>query len=530
MESQSRTHGRSLSFAAILVAASAWLFVSPTEASADAPRDERLRQRLASGVLRWGGDAEGGAPFQFFDPGTQALIGFEVELVDGLIAELRKQLNLPNLKAEYKQYKWVSLPQGLEKKDFDLIVSGLEITAENRTAMIFSRPYYVYSQQLTVRADEANIRSVEDCKDRPIATLSGSAANRFLTKLGATKISAFEGQIEPYEDLAIRRVDAVLLDLPIAVYNAGNDKRFKFVGDRVGAGFYGIGLRPVDGDLAAAIDEALGEMMRSGRIREIYSKWKLWNVDQFELASADRPEEAAGLRSKEETSGASDSATAVQRWPFSAYAPLLLKSAGITVLLSCLSMAVAMVVGLAVAVCRLYGPKPVRMLALGYVEFFRGTPLLLLLTFLYFGWAHVPYVGFALSSWQAAIIGFGLNYAAFEAEIYRSSILAVPRGQWEAAQALGMTEVTAFRRVIFPQAFRTALGPMTNDFVAMFKDTSLVSVIAIVELTNQYSILARSSLQFVEIGAVTAALYLAMSVPLGHLARYLEERWSVGHK
>ena len=106
----------------------------------------------------------------------------------------------------------------------------------------------------------------------------------------------------------------------------------------------------------------------------------------------------------------------------------------------------------------------------------------------------------------------------------------MPLGQWEAAQALGMTETTTFRRVVFPQAFRTALGPMTNDFVAMFKDTSLVSVISVVELTKQYQILARTSLKFVEIGALTALLYLAMSVPLGYLARYLEDRWSAGHK
>ncbi|MGC3966975.1 MAG: ABC transporter substrate-binding protein/permease [Pirellulales bacterium] len=517
----------------VLAAATAcWIVaVCASVASADAPRDERLRQRLSGGVLRWGGDAEGGAPFQFYDPATQGLIGFEVELVDGLVAELRRQLSLPELKSEYVQYKWVSLPQGLDKKDFDIIVSGLEITAENRKAMIFSRPYYIYSQQLTVRADETEIRSVEDCKNRPIATLSGSAADRFLNKLGATKVSAFEGQIEPYQELALRRVDAVLLDLPIAVYNAGNDKRFKFVGDRVGAGYYGVGLRSNDDDLAAALDEALGEMMRTGRIREIYAKWNLWNVDQFELASTDRPAEAAGLRNK--TDGETEppnKAAAVQNWTFSAYAPLLLESAGITVLLTCLSMAVAMVIGLVVAVCRLYGPAPVRALALAYVEFFRGTPLLLLLTFLYFGWAHVPYVGVDLSPWQAAIIGFGLNYAAFEAEIYRSSIMAVPKGQWEAAHALGMSDVTAFRRVIFPQAFRTALGPMTNDFVAMFKDTSLVSVIAIVELTQRYQILARSSLKFVEIGALTALLYLAMSVPLGYLARYLEDKWSTGHK
>jgi polar amino acid transport system substrate-binding protein len=88
-----------------------------------------------------------------------------------------------------------------------------------------------------------------------------------------------------------------------------------------------------------------------------------------------------------------------------------------------------------------------------------------------------------------------------------------------------MRDRLAFRRIIFPQALRTALGPMTNDFVALFKDTSLVSVIAVRELTKEYLILSRSSLKFVELGLLTAALYLAMSIPLGYLSRWLERRW-----
>jgi polar amino acid transport system substrate-binding protein len=93
-----------------------------------------------------------------------------------------------------------------------------------------------------------------------------------------------------------------------------------------------------------------------------------------------------------------------------------------------------------------------------------------------------------------------------------------------------MSEGLTFRRVIFPQSFRIALGPITNDIVALFKDTSLVSVIAVRELTKEYLILSRSSLKFVELGLLTAALYLLMSVPLGYLSRYLERRWGgVGH-
>jgi len=203
-----------------------------------------------------------------------------------------------------------------------------------------------------------------------------------------------------------------------------------------------------------------------------------------------------------------------------------LRAAGMTVLLTLASMALAMVIGLALAVSRLYGPSPLGWLALGYVEFFRGIPLLLVLFFLYFGAApYLADVGLRLRAEAVAVLGFGLNYAAYESEIYRSAILSVPRRQWEAAQALGMSESLTFRRIIFPQAIRTALGPMTNDFVALFKDTSLVSVIAVRELTKEYLILSRSSLKFVELGVLTAVLYLAMSVPLGYLSRYLERRW-----
>ena len=133
-----------------------------------------------------------------------------------------------------------------------------------------------------------------------------------------------------------------------------------------------------------------------------------------------------------------------------------------------------------------------------------------------------------LSAFAAAILGFGLNYAAYEAEIYRAGIGSIPAGQWEAAASLGMSPALTFRRIILPQAIRVILPPMTNDFVALFKDTSIVSIIAVVELTKQYQILAKSSLKYLEIGLATAVLYLVMSVPLGYLSRYLEKRWGKG--
>jgi polar amino acid transport system substrate-binding protein len=193
----------------------------------------------------------------------------------------------------------------------------------------------------------------------------------------------------------------------------------------------------------------------------------------------------------------------------------------------------AIVLGLPIAMSRLYGPWPLRAAATVYVEFFRGIPELLLLIFLYYS---LPEVGqclglpfsLKLNAFVVGVLGFGLNYAAYEAEIYRAGIASIPVGQWEAGASLGMWQPRIFRRIILPQAVRVILPPMTNDFVALFKDTSIVSVIAVSELMKQYQTMANDHLQYVEMGLMTILLYLIMSVPLAQLSRYLERRWGKG--
>ncbi|MBS0210613.1 MAG: ABC transporter permease subunit [Planctomycetes bacterium] len=499
-----------------------------------------LAERLASGVLRWGGDAEGGAPFQLRDPlDPRRVIGFEVEIADGLANALGKQLGKP-IRAEFMQYEWGSLVPGLDKRDFDMILAGLEITPERRAQLRFSRPYYIYRQQLAVRRDEQRITSLEDCLNMTVGTLSGSAADRLLKSRGIRQIVGFDGQIEPFLDLEIGRLDAVLLDNTITTFFAEPNPKLKLTGPTLGRGEYGIGMRQEDAVLAEAIDAGLHELMVSGQLRDIYRRWHLWNADQSGLANgADRNAELAGLGFTAERKPLPESqfptvkqvdrnllAASADDWTFDKYAPLLGAGAVMTIFLTFTSMALAMTIGLVLTLARLYGPAPLRYLALGYVEFFRGVPLLLVLFFMYFGLTHY---GLQLPAVATAILAFGMNYAAYESEIYRSAIQSVSPGQWEAGRALGMDDTSVFRRIIFPQAIRTALGPMTNDMVALFKDTSLVSAIAVHELTEEYRVLSRSSLKFVELGLLTAALYLAMSLPLGYLSRALERRWGQGH-
>ena len=183
-------------------------------------------------------------------------------------------------------------------------------------------------------------------------------------------------------------------------------------------------------------------------------------------------------------------------------------------------MPLAMAFGLLIALGRLYGPRPLAAVLSGYVELIRGTPLMLQLFVLFYLLKLPP--------WVAGISGLAINYSAYEAEIYRAGLQAIPPGQMEAALALGMSRMMALRRVIIPQAVRIVIPPVTNDFIALFKDTSVCSVITLVELTKQYSILANSTGGAIEFALAVAALYLMMSVPLSWFSRWSEGRMSAG--
>jgi polar amino acid transport system substrate-binding protein len=196
-------------------------------------------------------------------------------------------------------------------------------------------------------------------------------------------------------------------------------------------------------------------------------------------------------------------------------------AAGTTVVLSLTSFPLAILIGMMVAVGRLYGPRWLRWVLAAYVEFLRGTPLMLQLFFIFF---VLPEVGINVPAFTTAILGLAINYSAYESEIYRAGIQAIPPGQMEAALALGMSRPMAIRRIILPQAFRIVIPPVMNDFIALFKDTSVCSVITIIELTKQFGILAKSTLAIVEMMGMTAVLYLAMSYPMSLLAQRIEKQ------
>ena len=394
-----------------------------------------------------------------------------------------------------------------------MAMNGLEIIPEREERVLFSRPYYAYTLQLMVRKDEARIRDIHDLSGKTVGTLAGAVAHDMLKKIGGVDIRSYSAAW-PYEDLALGRLDAVFLDTPIAAYYGKPDPRLKYVGPPEGGGFYGIALRQGDGALKQVIDAVIENLLRTGELKRIYEHWGLWDEAQTKLAtSAASPSAGQEFR------------TASAEAPLYTFLPLLLRGAGITVMLSVVSMAMAMALGLLLAVTRFSNPPFVAGIATAYVEVYRGTPLLIQLFIIYYG---LPTIGIALSPVAAAIIGLGMNYAAYEAEVYRAGIEAVPRGQVEAAMSLGMSRSLTFQTIIFPQAFRISLPAVTNDFIALFKDSSIVSVIAMVELTKTYGILAATTLRYFELGLVVAVLYFGMSYPLSILARRIEWRMRGG--
>jgi polar amino acid transport system substrate-binding protein len=470
--------------------------------AADLSPVERIQRR---GVLLWGSDAEGGAPYVFPDPkDPQRLIGFEVEIVDAIARKL-------GVKPRLVQTAWESLIPALERGDYDFAMNGIEIIPAREQRVLFSRPYYAYTLQLMVRKDEERIRSIRDLAGKRVGTLAGAVAHDLLKKIGGVEIRSYSAAW-PYEDLALGRLDAVFLDTPIAAYYGRPDPRLKYAGPPEGQGFYGIALRKSDGELKRVIDGVLDELLRTGGLKRIYDAWQLWDESQARLAAA-APD--AGQQFRVDSQSAS----------LASFLPLLLKGAAITIGLSVVSMALAMALGLLLAVTRYYDPPMFGRLAMAYVEIYRGTPLLIQLFILYYG---LPNVGITLSPVAAAILGLGMNYAAYEAEVYRAGIEAVPHGQLEAALSLGMTRSLTFHSIIFPQALRISLPAVTNDFIALFKDSSIVSVIAMVELTKTYGILAATTLRYFELGLVVAVLYFGMSYPLSLLARRVERRMRAG--
>lgn len=466
-------------------------------------------------TLRWAADSESGAPYVYFDAKNPTqMTGFEYDLVQ----LLAKKINHEPL---FVQNAWDGLILGLDRGEYDIAINGLEITDERKKTVLFSDPYYSTYLQIIVRQNENRFKKLSDLSGFKVGTLSGALSEKTLRDEPGIDVLLYESEANAHQDLLLGRSDAILFDAPIAKYYSEVDSRFKILPTVIGSITYGIAISKKNPMLHKKINTALQQMIDSGELKQLYERWALWNTSTAQLFNDFSPTRVAPTEFENYKSnlnlnrGFSEKLQIYQKT-----IPLLTKAALKTIQVSLMSMVVAVLGGLLLVTARLYGGALLKTFAVFFIEVIRGTPLLLQLFFIFYA---LPSLGIEFSPLWAAVLGLGINYSVQECEIYRSGLLSVHKNQIEAAKLLGLTSWQSFWSVQAPQAFRISLPPMTTDFIALIKDSSLVSVITMVELTKSYSTLAATYYDYVGFAIIAAILYMLIGLPFVLISKRLEK-------
>jgi His/Glu/Gln/Arg/opine family amino acid ABC transporter permease subunit len=466
-------------------------------------------------------------PFEFVE--KSELHGFDIELGDAIGKEL-------GVKVQWKNMKWSGVLGSLETHISDLVMSGVTITAERKKGNAFSRPYFLSGQAIVRRKGDPRIRSPRDLIGKVVAVQLETTGQEAVQKLGLPKdkIHKFEKLQDALFDLRNTNSDAAVADLP-ALQDAIRKgyPELEVVGDVFVRENVGIVARRSDLDLVAAVDQALDTLMVDGRYAQIYARWIEEPVTTHLLAELDRVQDQGTAvpkmgRSLGKTTGPSSKPVATGsaftiRWPILRAAfPWLLRGARMTLYLTFMALLLGIPAGLLIALARISSLKPLSIVAAVYVEIVRGTPLLMQIYVIYF---ILPSLNIHLPEMVSAIMALSLNAAAYISEIFRAGIQSIDTGQMEAARSLGMDYVGAMRWVILPQTLRRVLPPLTNEGVALLKDSSLVSVISISELMMIGTQYATNTGSPTTVYLAVALIYLTMTLPLTYLVRRLEAHW-----
>ncbi|MGH8046068.1 MAG: ABC transporter substrate-binding protein/permease [Chthoniobacterales bacterium] len=468
-------------------------------------------------TLRWGADSNSNAPYAFYGPGNE-LTGYEYEIITAIAKHMGR-------KPVFVQNDWDGLIPGLSRGLYDCVICGIEITPDKAGEVLFSNPYYVTFEQFVDAKGTAPINSLSQLSGKEIGTLNQTSALAMLEATPGVIVKTYNEEVDAYADIVNKRLFGVLLDYPIAKYYAAPNPNLQFSGPAFGQIVYGIALAKNNTALQQEINAALKEVIASGEMRDILSRWGLWTPT---IAGAFGQPEDPSLPDTEYkafvASTAPPATLTTRLLRYWSYWPMLLQGAILTLEVSIIGMLLAISFGFTLAIMRVFGPWPLRWLATLYIEIIRGTPLLIQLYIIFYG---LPNIDIKLSPFVAGVLGLGLNYAAYEAENYRAGLLAIPRGQMEAARALGMTRNQGLWHVVIPQSFRLVLPPVTNDFISLLKDSSLVSMVTLLDLTGVYSRIATQTFDYFGTGLLIAALYLLIGLPFVRLARWTESRLAV---
>ncbi|MEH2378399.1 MAG: ABC transporter permease subunit [Nostoc sp.] len=448
-------------------------------------------------------------PFEFQGKGGE-LQGFSIDLMNAIAVAA-------NFKVDFQSLPFDGIIPALQAKTVDAAISSITITQERAKTIAFSRPYFKAGLAIAIRADNQNITGFGSLKNKKVAVQIGTTGAAKAKSIPGVQIRSFDSAPLALQELSNGNVDAVINDAPVTLYaiNTGNLQGIKIVEQLLTEEFYGIATAKNSPNLAL-INNGLDRVLKNGTYAQIYQKWFKTEPPSLPVKSPFENQTKAGTPKILSSIG-----VILQAFP------TLLKGALVTLELTIISVVFGLIGGSLIGIIRLSHIAPVRWVARAYVDFFRGTPLLLQIFMIYFGLpAILQELGltFSFDRLTAGVIALSLNSAAYIAEIVRAGIQSIEPGQAEAAQSLGLSSVQIMSSVIFPQAFRRMIPPLGNEFISLLKDTSLVSVIGFEELVRKGQLIIADNYRAFEIYVGVAVIYLCFTL-LSSQAVSLLEVW-----
>lgn len=449
----------------------------------------------SAGVLRVGTEGVY-SPFSYHDAATGQLVGYDVDVARAVADKL-------GVTVEFVETPWDSMFAALEANRFDVVANEVTINDERKAKYDLSQPYSIGEGVIVTRADDTSITSLDDLKGKVAAENATSNWSEVARKAGA-RVESVEGFTQAITLLSQGRVDVVIND-SIAVYAylaETKDTSVKIAGTVGEKSEQGFAARK-DSGLLPELNTALDELRADGTLAAISQKYLNANA-----SGATEPADAQPTRSTWQL-------IAENLWPLARAALTM------TIPLTIISFALGLVIALAVALARLSSNIVASNVARFYISVIRGTPLLVQLFIVFFA---LPQFGVKIDPFPAAVIAFSLNVGGYAAEIIRSAIQSIPKGQWEAAQTIGLDYTGTLRRIILPQAARVAVPPLSNTLISLVKDTSLASTILVTELLRQAQIIAAPTFEFFALYGTAAVYYWVICLVLSFGQARIEHR------
>jgi His/Glu/Gln/Arg/opine family amino acid ABC transporter permease subunit len=469
-------------------------------AACGAPDSNKADRIQSAGVLRVGTEGTY-APFSYHDDSGE-LVGYDVDVAKAVGDKL-------GVKTEFVETPWDSMFAALGANRFDIVANQVTINEERKKLYDLSDPYAVGEGVIVTRADDNSVKSAADLKGKVVGATATSNWAQVARDNGA-RVEAVEGFAQAIKLLNQGRVDAVVNDSIAAneYLATTGDKTVKIAAKTDGKVENAFAARK-DSGLVPELNKALKELSADGTLATISNKYLKANI--------------SGSPERQGSQGQPEQSLTGWRLIVKNLWPMAKAAVTVTIPLTIISFIVGLVIALGVALARLSKNALVSNIARFYISIIRGTPLLVQLFIIFYA---LPEFGVRLEPFPAAAIAFSLNVGGYAAEIIRSAIQSVPKGQWEAAETIGFNYVGALRRIILPQATRVAVPPLSNTLISLVKDTSLASTILVTELLRTAQVAAAKSFEFFALYGTAAVYYwvicLALSFGQSRLERRLE--------